>query len=245
METNNQLSKMQQGSGQTIHSLKNLSKGNDLKTWIQVVKLKTAERFEIKISDAVNSKMPILQTIKKDSNLMLEVAANFYEVLTDYIEIYHPGTNSGAVSHEFVELIKTNYYTWNPVDIQAFINFIKLNKPDVSGHKITPSELINSAMEYENERSEQIEMIKHNRKFESINQPVHDKVKDVLQTIIDKAEEKKRLKIEKINEKVNAAKQFKSEFNDYADELHRRLDLKEITEDEAVNLWYDFQTKTK
>jgi len=211
-----------------------------LKTWIQIIKLKTSERFEIKISDAVNSKMPILQTIKKDSNLMLEVAANFYEVLTDYIEIYHPGTNSGAVSHEFVELIKTNYYTWNPVDIQAFINFIKLNKPDVSGHKITPSELINSAMEYENERSEQIEMIKHNRKFETINQPVHDKVKDVLQTIIDKAEEKKRLKIEKINQQVDEAKTFQSVNREKYESIRTRLTFKEITEDEALSEWNEF-----
>ena len=211
-----------------------------MKTWIQIIKLKTSERFEIKISDAVNSKMPILQTIKKDSNLMLEVAANFYEVLTDYIEIYHPGTNSGAVSHEFVELIKTNYYTWNPVDIQAFINFIKLNKPDVSGHKITPSELINSAMEYENERSEQIEMIKHNRKFETINQPVHDKVKDVLQTIIDKAEEKKRLKIEKINQQVDEAKTFQSVNREKYESIRTRLTFKEITEDEALSEWNEF-----
>lgn len=171
---------------------------------------------------------------------MLEVAANFYEVLTDYIEIYHPGTNSGAVSHEFVELIKTNYYTWNPVDIQAFINFIKLNKPDVSGHKITPSELINSAMEYENERSEQIEMIKHNRKFETINQPVHDKVKDVLQTIIDKAEEKKRLKIEKINQQVDEAKTFQSVNREKYESIRTRLTFKEITEDEALSEWNEF-----
>ena len=184
--------------------------------------------------------MPILQTIKKDSNLMLEVAANFYEVLTDYIEIYHPGTNSGAVSHEFVELIKTNYYTWNPVDIQAFINFIKLNKPDVSGHKITPSELINSAMEYENERSEQVEMIKHNRKFETINQPVHEKVKDVLQTIIDKAEEKKRLKIEKINQQVDEAKTFQSVNREKYESIRTRLTFKEITEDEALSEWNEF-----
>lgn len=216
-----------------------------MKTWIQVVKLKTAERFEIKISDAVNSKMPILQTIKQDSNLMLEVAANFYEVLTDYIEIYHPGTNSGAVSHEFVELIKTNYYTWNPVDIQAFINFIKLNKPDVSGHKITPSELINSAMEYENERSEQIEMIKHNRKFEQINQPVHDKVKDVLQTIIDKQEEKKRLKIEKINQQVDSQKQYSSVSNEKINELHVKLESGELTDEEAMKEWWKFLNSNK
>jgi len=216
-----------------------------LKTWIQVIKLKTSERFEIKISDAVNSKMPILQTIKKDSNLMLEVAANFYEVLTDYIEIYHPGTNSGAVSHEFIELIKTNYYTWNPVDIQAFINYIKLHKPDVSGHKITPSELINSAMEYENERSEQVEMIKHNRKFETLNEPVHDKVKDVLQTIIDKAEENKRLKIEKINQQVDEAKTFQSVNREKYESIRTRLTFKEITEDEALTEWNNFLNQNK
>lgn len=216
-----------------------------MKTWIQVVKLKTAERFEIKISDAVNSKMPILQTIKQDSNLMLEVAANFYEVLTDYIEIYHPGTNSGAVSHEFVEMIKTNYYTWNPVDIQAFINFIKLNKPDVSGHKITPSELINSAMEYENERSEQIEMIKHNKKFETLNEPVHDKVKEVLQTIIDKQEEKKRLKVEKINQQVDEKKQYQSVNMEKYKSIRDRLINKEITEDEALNEWNEFLNSNK
>ena len=211
-----------------------------MKTWIKVVKLKTADRFEIKIEDAVNSKMPILQNIKSDKDMMLEVAANFYEILTDYIEIYHPGTNSGAVSHEFVELIKTNYYTWNPVDIQAFINYIKLHKPDVSGHKITPSELINSAMDYENERSEQIELIKHNRKFESINQPVHDSVKKELQKIIDRQEEKQRMKIEKINESVQSKSDSQRDRLEFYKSIRDKIINKEITDDEGVIIWNEY-----
>jgi len=194
-------------------------------------------------NDAIKSNFPILREV--DVFYLGAMKAVFCSSLTDYIEIYHPGTASQLVAEETIDLIFENYYTLNPIDIQAFINYIKLNKPNVSGHKITPTELIESLQAYIEQRQEAFEQMVHNKKFETLNEPVHDKVKDVLQTIIDKAEEKKRLKIEKINQQVDSAKQYKSEFNDYADELHRKLDLKEITEDEAVKLWYDFQTKNK
>lgn len=192
---------------------------------------------------ALKSVLPILKEV--DIFYITQLKMVYCSALTDYIEIYHPGTASQLVAEETIDLIFENYYTLNPIDIQAFINYIKLNKPKCSGHKITPTELIESLQSYIEQRQEAYEQMIHNKKFEQLNQPVHDKVKEVLQTIIDKAEEKKRLKIEKINEQVNAAKKFKSEFNDYADELHRRIDLKEITEEEAVKLWYEFQTKNK
>ena len=192
---------------------------------------------------AINSNIPILKQVSELYSTPLKVL--FCSAITDYIEIYHPGTASTLVAEETIDLIFENYYTLNPIDIQAFINYIKLNKPNVSGHKITPTELIESLQAYIEQRQEAFEQIQHNKKFETLNEPVHDKVKEVLQTIIDKQEEKKRLKVEKINQQVDEKKQYQSVNMEKYKSIRDRLINKEITEDEALNEWNEFLNSNK
>jgi len=192
---------------------------------------------------ALKSVLPILKEV--DIFYITQLKMVYCSALTDYIEIYHPGTASQLVAEETIDLIFENYYTLNPIDIQAFINYIKLNKPNVSGHKITPTELIESLQAYIEQRQEAFEQMIHNKKFETLNEPVHDKVKDVLQTIIDKAEEKKRLNIEKINQQVDEAKTFQSVNREKYESIRTRLTFKEITEDEALTEWNNFLNQNK
>lgn len=199
-----------------------------------IFQIQKKELKQVNHISALKSQLPILKEV--DVFYIKQLQAVYCSALTDYIEIYHPGTSSQLVAEETIDLIFENYYTLNPIDIQAFINYIKLNKPNVSGHKITPTELIESLQAYIEQRQEEFEQMIHNKKFEK-SEPVHDKVKDVLQTIIDKAEDKKRLKIEKINQKVDEAKTFQSVIREKYESIRQRLTLKEITEYEAITEW--------
>jgi len=208
-----------------------------------IFQIQKKELKQVNHISALKSQLPILKEV--DVFYIKQHQAVYCSALTDYIEIYHPGTSSQLVAEETIDLIFENYYTLNPIDIQAFINYIKLNKPNVSGHKITPTELIESLQAYIEQRQEAFEQMIHNKKFETLNEPVHDKVKDVLQNIIDKAEEKNRLKIEKINQQVDEAKTFQSVNREKYESIRQRLTFKEITEDEALTEWNNFLNKNK
>lgn len=112
------------------------------------------ELARIKPLDAIREDLPILHTIESNKILYLDFAAILQGKMKDYLELFFPGTDSGPVAEKFSDLVFANYYTWNPIDIQAFINFIELNKPESSGHKISPVELIEAVKEYELARAE-------------------------------------------------------------------------------------------
>ena len=207
-----------------------------------IFQIQKKELKQVNHISALKSNLPILKEV--DVFYIKQLQAVYCSALTDYIEVYHPGTSSQLVAEETIDLIFENYYTLNPIDIQAFINYIKLNKPKCSGHKITPTELIESLKEYIDERQEAFEQMIHNKKFE-VQEPVHAKVKDVLQTIIDKAEEKKRLKIEKINQQVDANANYSSVAREKYESIRARLTFKEISEDEALTEWNNFLNQNK
>lgn len=192
---------------------------------------------------AIESGLPILKEVGKEYEQPLK--AIYFKAISDYISIYHPGSDNQNVSTEFIELVFENYYTLNPVDIFAFINYMKLNKPKVSGHKITPTELIESLQEYIEQRMEAFEQIQYNRKFESINQPIAKNVSEQLQKFIDKQEEKKRLKIEKINQSINETAQYTTEAREKYESIRQRLTLKEITEEQGMMEWNEFLNQNK
>lgn len=188
--------------------------------------------------EAVKSELPILRELGSEYTQPLK--AVYFKAISDYVSIYHPGSDNQNVSTEFIELLFENYYTLNPIDVFAYINYIKLNKPKVSGHKITPTEMIESLQAYIEQRQEAHEQILHNRKFESINQPIAQNVSDKLQEFIDKQEEKKKLKIEKINNSVDERRQMNEEHMKKYKSIRDRLLDKVITEEEGVIEWNNF-----
>lgn len=214
---------------------------NTLKKLIFQIQAKDKELKKVNHLTALNAKLPILKEIDDLYSHPLKVL--YCSALTDYIEIYHPGTASQLVAEETIDLIFENYYTLNPIDIQAFINYIKLNKPNVSGHKITPTELIESLQAYIEQRQEAFEQMIHNRKLETLNQPVAQNVSDKLQEFVDKQEEKNRMKVESVNQKVNKTSQERIEQLEYYKRLRDKIISKEITDDEATKQWNEYLTK--
>ena len=57
--------------------------------------------------------------------------------------------------------------------------------------------------------------------------------------------EKKRLKVEKINQQVDEKKQYQSVNMEKYKSIRDRLINKEITEDEALNEWNEFLNSNK
>lgn len=139
---------------------------------------------------AVKSSLPVLNSLKNESQIHLLIAAHLFR----YIEIYHPGTDLKIVADEATELLFDVRRDWNVMDIQAFINFMKRNKPNVSGHKITPTEILESAELYEGTRHDAMDIIRQNKKRGFENLPT---LKEVYEMLERKKNEASELVIEK------------------------------------------------
>lgn len=122
------------------------------------------DNYTLTFKDAQESNLPIFRYLEKNDALICKAAT--LELIQEYIDIYYPGTNTQIVAIEFVNLIFTNYYTWNIIDVQAFINHIKKpeNKPQTIGHKISPNELMECVRNYESSKLEYQESLYHNFK---------------------------------------------------------------------------------
>ena len=114
--------------------------------------------------DAVNSKLPMIKYLNAHDTSILKAAT--LELIQEYIDVYYSGTNAQIVAIEFVNLIFTNYYNWNILDVQAFINHIKKNenRPQTIGHKISPNELMECVIKYESDKLAHQQSLYHNFK---------------------------------------------------------------------------------
>lgn len=123
------------------------------------------ENYNISIKDVVESNLPIFKYLDKNDSLICKAAT--LELIQEYIDVYYPGTNAQIVAIEFVNLIFTNYYNWNILDVQAFINHIKKpeNRPKTIGHKISPNELMECVSNYESDKLAHQESLYHNFKI--------------------------------------------------------------------------------
>ena len=116
--------------------------------------------YGLSAENAVKSNLPAICNLKNDNQVKLLIGSHLFR----YLEIYHPGTELKIVADETTELLFDVRRDWNVKDIIALINFMKRNKPKVSGHKITPTEILESACEYEHERQNQLDIIRQNKK---------------------------------------------------------------------------------
>ena len=157
-------------------------------------------------------------------------------IFSRYIGIYHPGTEHVIVADEVTELLMEIRPDWNVYDIQAFINFMKKNKPDTSGHKITPTEIIESSNQYEQTRLDEIEKKIHNDKI-SHNGNMHTSVLERLETYINGLEKKQS---QNVNEKVDDANKINLEKTTKFHLLKVRFEKKEITEKQLMDEWNSF-----
>lgn len=215
--------------------------------WLTAIRDKSQDTYSITVSDAVTSTLPVIAMIRNDEKSFAELKANFYERMVDYIEIYFPGTNSSGVATEFINLVVSNYYTWNPVDVHSFINYIKLNKPDTSGHKVSPAELIASVMEYESIRAEKFELIKHNEKFQHNDGKFNPKILPLIDDWLKKSDERLKEKNENLNEKIRQSLaeykllvQLQGERLEKFNQLEKQIEAGNLTEEIAVELFYEF-----
>lgn len=210
------------------------------------------ELASLKSRDAVTSELPILQKFAPDNPTTLELKAKMFEKLQEYLEVYFPGTNAEAVSVEFINLLFVEFYTLNPIDFFAFLNFVKLNKPNNYGHKISPLELVESLRSYLADRAEQTEQLHHNRKFKTDNTEV-------------KSDNPLKQILERLKQKSDARQQAEQEESDNRIKLHREKNQKwdellakhfptgipesdtigDIAAQEFVNEWNEFLKSIK
>lgn len=157
----------------------------NIEQYISLVRNNKVDSFDIGVKDAVDSKSTIVHYLKNDDGLFKQFKIFFYDSIADYIEIYYPGTNAKAVATEFVNLTIKKYITWTIVDVNAYINFAKEHQPErQSGHKISPLELLEVVVIYEEEKCKEIEererLIKQSENF-VIEIPTTIKNKDTFQ----------------------------------------------------------------
>jgi len=183
--------------------------------------------------------LPSFRLLESQQDGAIPVKILMASEMQSYLEIYHSGTNSQLVADEFVDLIFAQYYGWNVLDIIAFINFIKLNKPNTSGHKISPSELIQSVMEYESGKIELMEQEHQNNKFTKIEFGEF-KGSKVLDVWLEARQKKAQDKLDAINESVKKANEIRLRRDAKLKELKKRIALNEISEDDAMDDWNNF-----
>lgn len=188
--------------------------------------------------EAVASKLPVLKELNEDEKDFVKACS--FTALVSYLELYHPGTNAGPVAQEFIELIFDEYYLLNPIDIPAFIRHMKFNKPETSGHKITPAEMIESLKDYLRVRAEEVERQHHQAKHEQDKTPLHPEVHKKFDDLLNKLEENQKGKVKAINEKVNVKVKGQQERMDYYKQLRDRLTRGEITDEQAGAEWNEF-----
>lgn len=119
------------------------------------------------------------------------------ELIQEYIDVYYSGTNAQIVAIEFVNLIFTNYYNWNILDVQAFINHIKKpeNRPKTIGHKISPNELIECVSNYECDKLAHQESLYHNFKMKEKEMLFEGEPSEGFKRLVRQFEEKGQKKI--------------------------------------------------
>ena len=166
-------------------TLTSILKTNNTELWIEQLlnQNKSSEQrqelMKVNSTDVVKSEMGVIRY--SEGVLKSKMQSSLYNLIVDYIEVYFSGTNSKLVAQEFVDIIFTDYYLWNPLDFQGFVNFIKKNKPETSGHKISPVELIQSVELWEGKKCEIIEQ--ENKKYKS-DFSFHPEVASKLKTVI-------------------------------------------------------------
>jgi len=183
--------------------------------------------------------LPSFRLLESQQDGAIPVKILMASEMQSYLEIYYGGTNSQLVADEFVDLIFAQYYGWNVLDIIAFINFIKLNKPDTSGHKISPSELIQSVMKYESGKIELMEQEHQNKKFTKIESGEFKESK-VLDLWLEARQKKAQDNLDAINESVKKANEIRLRRDAKLKELKQRIALNEISEDDAMDDWNNF-----
>ena len=188
--------------------------------------------------DAVNSSFPVLVEMTQVEKDMIK--AHSFTAMVNYLELYHPGTNAGPFASEIIELIFSEYYTLNAVDIPAFIRFMKFNKPETSGHKITPAEMIESLKDYLKVRAVVIEEKHHQAKYEQEKTPLHPKVAKAFDDLLKRMEEKQKGKVKAVNEKVDYKFKGQKERMEYYKNLRNRRNSGEITDEQAGIEWNNF-----
>lgn len=148
-----------------IHSLPKTPNNFAIEKLLTTSPNKKLENYTISIKDVVESNLPIFKYLDKNDTLISKAAT--FDMIEEYIDVYYPGTNAQSVAIEFVNLIFTNYYNWNILDVQAFINHIKKpeNRPKTIGHKISPNELMECVSNYESDKLAHQESLYHNFKI--------------------------------------------------------------------------------
>lgn len=215
--------------------------------------------IQLKPLDAIRENLPVLRTIRQHKAIYFDYKAICYTKVKDYLEVYFSGTNSDAVAEEFTDNVFSTFESWNPVDIQAFINHIKKNKPESSGHKISPVELLDAAREYEAIRCDLF--VEENRKQYAMPKTITyaPEVSAALKPLTDRIEAKTIKSTGAINEKdlnkfseTNKPVIPKSGERDFIlgtalevrrakhEELKEMCERKEITEQEMVTRMRDF-----
>ncbi len=196
-------------------------------------------------ADAVNSNLPSLLTVMKEhANLPGEI----FELIAKFIEVYYPGTNISLVGAEFVNILLQTRFTWNLIDVQAFINFSKTNRPPhASGHKITPTDLIESVELYEIKRAEETEKKIAARKI-AYEKEILSKDQILKSYREIKAEQTVAQKKEKdLNDKIteNKQRQDKAEKRiELVKSLKDKIANREILESEALVMVMNFDKNT-
>ena len=146
------------------------------------------------------------------------------------------------------KLLYSQYYYWSNNDWEHFSQRLMCGEYGKLFGAFSPAQLMEAAQKHDEQWME-VSMDKsihaHAERGAIETKAVPEKVADVLQVFIDKQEEKQRLKVEKINQQVDEAKQFQSVNREKYESIRARLTFKEITEDEAVTEWNEFLNQHK
>lgn len=184
-----------QNQNASIHSLKNTSTSLTVEKLLTKNTTHKLQNYTITFKDALESGLQIIKYMDAKDTSICKAAT--LELIQEYIDVYYSGTNAQIVAIEFVNLIFTNYYNWNILDVQAFINHIKKpeNRPKTIGHKISPNELIECVSNYECDKLAHQESLYHNFKMKEKEMLFEGEPSEGFKRLVRQFEEKGQKKI--------------------------------------------------